>query len=81
MQLIRASTHLLVRQLFPHTHAQLREPFTCQIRVASVELRVIRAIKQEIYLSVPYDQLHTAHPHVHHMMYTMRIHGVDGCIA
>ena len=81
LQLIRASAHLLVRQLFPRTHAQLRESFACQNRVGLVDLRVIRAIKQEDYVSVPNDQQHTAHPHAPNTMYTMRIHGVDGCIA
>ena len=31
--------------------------------------------------STPYDQLHAAHPHVHHTMCTMRTNFVDGCNA
>ena len=81
LQLIRSSAYLLAQQLFPRAHVQLRESFTCQIRVVLVELRVILEVVQEANGSVPYDQLFAAHPHVHNMMYTVRIHCVDGCIA
>ena len=81
LQLIRSSAHLLAQQLFPRTHVQLQESFTCQIRVVSVELRVILALAQEANGSVPYDQLYAAHPHVNNIMYTMRIRCDDGCIA
>ena len=81
LQLIRSSACLLAQQLFPRAHVQLRESFTCQIRVVLVELRVILAVAQEANGSVPYDQLLAAHPHVHDIMYTVRIRCVDGCIA
>ena len=79
LQSIRSPTHLLMQQPFPRTHVQLEESFTCQIRVAFVELRVSFAITQETNLSTPYDQLHTAHPHVH--VHNAHIHCVDGCNA
>ena len=80
-QLTRSSVHLIVQQLFPRTQVQLRASSTCHIRGVSVELRVILAIVAEVNLSAPCDQMHTAHPHVHNSMHTMRIHCVDGCIA
>ena len=80
LQMLRTSVHFLVQHMFPRTYLQLHK-FSL-VSNSSLSLLTcacsVHSCKKPI-LSVPYDQLHTAHPHVHHTMYTMRIHCVDGC--